>query len=512
MVTASKVMTISDLANEDIEKHKGMVHKLVNKYFSRVRDPAIGYEDLLSEANLALCKAYERFDPTKGFAFSTFAFTTISGYLQSFLDRRGSSIRYPANIVLLGNKIRKQELTDREPEEIAEIVGESVEQVESAIQYLHRRTTISLDKPLCDKSGAIDSDTTHEGLARTEDDLSGVFTEEFIRRLKPKQQIAVRMRMEGCTYAEIASSMGVSRERVRQHLLKAGERYLNIFSREEYIGMAEIKMTKEDYLQQRLSGKGRTRIMKELGSSTVAFYKQLKEWGIKELDAEEREMELLAPVNQVEEEEPAKLSQSTEQEWAELMAAVALWKNDAERKGEYIADLEGELKKTREEAESVQNRFMAVSKEQAAEISKLNDAMSGAAVIADQAGARISELEEENARLKQELSNVGQASKVVAPVFGSAVSLYVPIITGTDPIHERLNVYHGLDALSGTFESAGLDRERIMRELFELLEVVVRFVATDLSELLPGQDVTEHVQRFFSEHNRQAYIHKQEAV
>ncbi|MOA54621.1 hypothetical protein D3C78_1782740 [compost metagenome] len=50
-----------------------------------------------------------------------------------------------------------------------------------------------------------------------------------------------------------------------------------------------------------------------------------------------------------------------------------------------------------------------------------------------------------------------------------------------------------------------------MRELFDLMQLVVRFVATDLSELLPGQDVTEHVQKFFSEHNRQAFS-KQEAV
>ncbi|MOA28100.1 hypothetical protein D3C78_1490250 [compost metagenome] len=123
----------------------------------------------------------------------------------------------------------------------------------------------------------------------------------------------------------------------------------------------------------------------------------------------------------------------------------------------------------------------------------------------------MSELEEEITRLKQELSNAGQVNKVVTPVFGSSVSLHVPIITGTDPIRERLNVYNGLDALGNTFESIGLDRERIMRELFDLMQLVVRFVATDLSELLPGQDVTEHVQRFFSEHNRHAYI-KQEAV
>lgn len=282
---------------------------------------------------------------------------------------------------------------------------------------------------------------------------------------------------------------------------------------------AEISMTKQEYLQQRLKGKIRTQIMKDLACGTAAFYKQLKEWAIKEPDAEEREMELLAPAKAsgVIEQEPAessgtdilermeKRATEREQELADLQAALAMWKNDAERKGEYIADLEGDLTKAREKAESVQKRFMAVSEEQVAEITRLKEAMSGATVIANKAGERIAELEGENAQLKRELSAAGQASKVIAPVFGDSVTINVPIVAGTDPVRERLNVYSGLDALGGTFESAGLDRERIMRELFELLQTVVGFVATDLAELLPGQDVTEHVQRFFQTHNEQHF-------
>lgn len=278
---------------------------------------------------------------------------------------------------------------------------------------------------------------------------------------------------------------------------------------------AEINMTKEQYLQKRLSGETRTQIFRKLGVGQPTFYGLLKEWGIREVDAEERELELLAPARLTPKAEPLaeeKHSEMQERALAELQAAVALWKNDAKRKAEYIADLEGELKKAREEAESVQKRFQAVSREQADETSRLKDALSGAAVISDQAGVRIAELEDEIGRLKRELSVAGQASKVLAPVFGDSVTLHVPIVAGTDPVRERLNVYRGLDALGGTFESAGLDRERIMRELFELLQTVVGFVATDLAELLPGQDVTDHVQRFFWAHNQQVFGSQQEAV
>lgn len=150
----------------------------------------------------------------------------------------------------------------------------------------------------------------------------------------------------------------------------------------------------------------------------------------------------------------------------DLQATANLWKKDAESKAEDIKDLEGELLKAREEAVRINNRFMAASGEQTNEIARLKEALSGATVISDQAGARLSELEKEVGRLKQELSATSQTNKVVVPVFGSSVTLHVPILLGDDPVRERLNVFHGFDKFGGTLESAGLDRERIMRELF----------------------------------------------
>src|SRR5690606_7333887 len=59
-----------------------------------------------------------------------------------------------------------------------------------------------------------------------------------------------------------------------------------------------IELTKEQYLQRRLKGETRTKIARSLGVSNQRFYDLLKSWGIRELDAEERELELLAPVKQ----------------------------------------------------------------------------------------------------------------------------------------------------------------------------------------------------------------------
>jgi RNA polymerase sigma factor (sigma-70 family) len=271
-------MNVAELTNEDITKHNGMVHKLAGKYFRQVRDPAIDFEDLISEAQYGLIKAYERFDPDKGFAFSTFAFTTVSGYLQSFLDRRGSQIRYPAQVVLLGTKINKKDLADQPLAVIAEQLGVTVAAAELALTYLRCRMTTSLEKPLNDKYGTPDLDSSHEAFTKTEDDLTGLTTEEFLQRLSPKMQQAVRLRMDGFEYKNISRIMGVSRARIEQHMRKAGAKYVKLYSREERITMAKFTMTAEAYFAERHSGKTIAQIAREQGVTEATIYNHMNKW------------------------------------------------------------------------------------------------------------------------------------------------------------------------------------------------------------------------------------------
>jgi Phosphoribosyl-ATP pyrophosphohydrolase len=67
-------------------------------------------------------------------------------------------------------------------------------------------------------------------------------------------------------------------------------------------------LTREEYLQLRYQGKGRTEIMKTHFKNTAAFYTQLGQWGIREKDAEEKELELMS----IEQSKPASLPQSNE--------------------------------------------------------------------------------------------------------------------------------------------------------------------------------------------------------
>ncbi|GBG09489.1 hypothetical protein PAT3040_04135 [Paenibacillus agaridevorans] len=258
----------------------------------------------------------------------------------------------------------------------------------------------------------------------------------------------------------------------------------------------EITVTKEEYLQRRLNGEKRSSILRSLGLAGPKGYEFLKEWGIREIDAEERELELLSPnkpesevdkrvaeqieqkteargliaFNEQQEAEPAGTDiLEREQELANLQAATALWKNEAERKDEYIKDLETELKHTRDEVDRVK-RLTGIN------------------------GARIQELESERNLL---LQTIEQAAGEDA----GFIALRIPILSVAIANVERARIYEAVEALSSDVEAAEIDRERVMTELFDLLQRTVNFITADLAELHPGRDVSGFVREFFAFYN-----------
>ncbi len=242
---------------------------------------------------------------------------------------------------------------------------------------------------------------------------------------------------------------------------------------------AEVK--KEDYMQLRLNGEKRSQALKSLGIAGPKGYELLKDWGIREIDAEERELELLAPAKEEKEVDKRVLEQIEQNA-------------EAEKKDDYIKDLEGELTKTRNELENVKHRLQSILKQDANEIARLNDALSGAAVISDQTGARIKELESERQVLLQTIEQ--------AAVQGSnEITFKIPIQPVAIANVERARIYAVLEALSSDVEAAEIDRARVMCELYDLLQRVVNFVTADLAELHPGKEVAEFVQDFFNFYN-----------
>lgn len=190
----------------------------------------VSLDDLISEGNIGLVKAAERFDPTRGFKFASFAVWWIRQAILAFLADKSRMVRLPLNIVNVLSRIRSaanafEQENQRPPSsaELAERTGMSVEKVE---EYLgHVSSTISMDAPLSSDTdvtvGEMLEDTSTEAADRV------LITESLRHDLEvamssvsDREQEIIRLFYgldgEPQSMEEIAMDFHLTRERVRQ--------------------------------------------------------------------------------------------------------------------------------------------------------------------------------------------------------------------------------------------------------------------------------------------------------
>ena len=225
--------------NAIVEKNLYMVDILIRKYLGK----GVDYDDLYQVGALALVSAVERFDPSKGFEFSSFATPTILGEIKKYFRDKQWSLKVPRRLKEIAAKV--QEVSDtfysenQRPataREIAELTGFTEEQVLEAIEGGKAYGTYSLDKTFEDAGEDGDSAFLEKYTGFDEQGYGQVETAEIIEnvvaRLSDQHKFIFNERfLKNRSQSDIAKDLGIS-----QMTVSRAEKSIVKMFRDELLG------------------------------------------------------------------------------------------------------------------------------------------------------------------------------------------------------------------------------------------------------------------------------------
>lgn len=217
------------LRNEIVKLNFGLVRKEVHHWMQQCTE---SYDDLLQVGSLGLIRAIERFDMSKGHAFSSFAIPYIRGEIQHYLRDKSPSVRIPRNWLALQRQATKeiqrlQQELNRHPRdaEVADALEISVAEWQEVKLACRNRAPLSLDAPVQDEEegatslGELVPDSGYRSFQLAQEDQ--IRLQQALGKLEEgTRKVLEFVFLHDLTQKETAERMGISSVTVSRRVKK----------------------------------------------------------------------------------------------------------------------------------------------------------------------------------------------------------------------------------------------------------------------------------------------------
>lgn len=221
-----------------VQSNMRLVAHIARRYERRLIGSSYDYSDLLQDGNVGLLRAVEKFDPERGYKFSTYAYWWIKQSIHRGIEYRQRPIRIPSQIqsaINRSNKVTRELATKlgRMPThaELAEGLGLNEKEFRHYLLMQSRQLQLDHESLQCD--GRTLSDAVADPNSR---DMDEIFDEVQLSQWRDqldvawaclrddeKELLAMRYGLDGqpaMNYADMSKSTGLSRERMRQRVVE----------------------------------------------------------------------------------------------------------------------------------------------------------------------------------------------------------------------------------------------------------------------------------------------------